>query len=129
MLSSKPASLLRKRIGPAALPIVFLCTGILLSATTTKGEYRAFLLEITSADGTSSRSVTSSLDPLQYKYYYPLRPGEKVNYTQTWRCTGRTGGIQPVCPNPKNQQQDQQADAGLDKTPSSKSPERTPASK
>lgn len=77
-------------------------------------EYRLFLLEIgpptkTNPDQSPAdekpnnqlRYVTSTLDPLQYKYYYPVQTGEIVTYTQTWMCRGRTGNGTPYCPNPK----------------------------
>ncbi len=77
-------------------------------------EYRVFLLEIgprqSSAPDQSPagekpavalRYVTSTLDPLQYKYYYPIQTGDIITYTQTWMCRGRTGNGTPFCPNPK----------------------------
>ena len=83
-------------------------------STNAFAEYRVFLLEI----GPTTRSnpdqspadekptaqlryVASTLDPLQYKYYYPVQTGEMVTYTQTWMCRGRTGNGTPLCPNPK----------------------------
>lgn len=64
------------------------------------GEYRAFLLKITSADGTSFREVISTLDPWQYVGYYPLASGEGIQYTRTWKCMGRTND-RPICPAPE----------------------------
>lgn len=49
------------------------------------------------------RLVTSTLDPEQYRYYYPVAPDEEVTYIDTWRCYGRTDNFQPFCPNPKDQ--------------------------
>jgi hypothetical protein len=99
---------------------------ILFQANRTKGEYRAFLLEINSPGAEQPRLVESSLDPLQYRYYYPLRPEETVSYTKTWRCPGRTSNL-PVCKNPKDTAPGEEPDqAPL--ASSSKSPERTPAS-
>ena len=64
-------------------------------------EYRAFELVI--ADGTSGqeRVVLSSLDPLQYPKYYPVKAGDKISYRATWHCKGNTANFQPICPNPK----------------------------
>lgn len=49
------------------------------------------------------RLVTSTLDPEQYRYYYPVAPDEQITYIDTWRCYGRTDNFQPFCPNPKDQ--------------------------
>jgi hypothetical protein len=66
-----------------------------------KAEYRVFILEITSSDGNSVRQIESTLDPDQYPGYHPLKAGEKIRYTQTWMCRGRTGSL-PTCPNPRS---------------------------
>ncbi len=66
-------------------------------------EYRVFLLEIKNNETQDVRLVESTLDPHQYARYYPLQANERVSYQQTWRCFGRTGGMQPACPNPKAQ--------------------------
>ncbi|WP_413288266.1 hypothetical protein [Bdellovibrio sp. HCB337] len=60
-----------------------------------------FTLKITNTKTQDYRLVDSTLDPLQYPYYYPVQQDEIVQYTDTWRCYGRTGGGQPPCPNPK----------------------------
>ena len=66
-------------------------------------EYRVFLLEIKNNKTQDVRLVESTLDPHQYPRYYPLQANENITYQQTWRCFGRTGGLQPHCPNPKAQ--------------------------
>lgn len=71
-------------------------------------EYRVFMLKIMkkSQDPNMAqdfRLVESTLDPIQYRYYYPVAADEEVTYTDTWRCYGRTGDFQPLCPNPKGQ--------------------------
>lgn len=48
------------------------------------------------------REFPSTLDPLQYPTYYPLRPNQYVVYVDTWRCRGRTNE-KPLCPNPRQQ--------------------------
>lgn len=70
---------------------------ILTSARPAAAEYRAFVLKIKSADG-SVKEVTSTLDPDQYPGFYPIKSTDKISYTQTWRCPGRTGDMQPICP-------------------------------
>jgi hypothetical protein len=64
-------------------------------------EYRMFTLKITHQKTQDFRLVDSTLDPLQYPFYYPVQKDEVVQYTETWRCYGRTGDEQPPCPNPK----------------------------
>lgn len=64
-------------------------------------EYRVFSLKITNKKTQEYRLVNSTLDPIQYPYYYPVQKDEIVQYTDTWRCYGRTGDEQPLCQNPK----------------------------
>jgi hypothetical protein len=78
-------------------------------------EYRVFVLKISkrapagtaapaSAEGGQGfRLVESTLDPEQYKGFYPIAPDEDITYIDTWRCYGRTGDFAPLCPNPKGQ--------------------------
>ncbi len=49
------------------------------------------------------RLVESTLDPEQYRYFYPVKADEEVTYIDTWRCYGRTDGFKPLCSNPKGQ--------------------------
>lgn len=70
-------------------------------------EYRVFLLKIAKKNPTpegqeSFKLVQSTLDPVQYPYYYPVQPDEVVTYIDTWRCFGRTSDFKELCPNPKN---------------------------
>lgn len=79
---------------------------LLLISNLALAEYRVFLLEITtpSSDPTQApekRSLASTLDPVQYRGFYPLEPGQTIFYTDTWLCPGRTGGFKPLCPNPR----------------------------
>ncbi|MNK07432.1 hypothetical protein D3C87_253460 [compost metagenome] len=91
---------------------------IFLLPLSSKAEYRVFLLKIAKrAPATATpeavtqtppltqdyRLVESTLDPIQYRYYYPVAADEEVSYTETWRCYGRTDGFKPHCPNPKGQ--------------------------
>ncbi|MGZ3769883.1 MAG: hypothetical protein ACXVCP_03410 [Bdellovibrio sp.] len=79
-------------------------------------EYRVFVLKISKktaaptpgnsrapAEASDFRLVESTLDPEQYRYYYPIAADETVTYTATWRCYGRTDNFKPHCPNPKDQ--------------------------
>ncbi|MFN7906175.1 MAG: hypothetical protein ACK5P5_13425 [Pseudobdellovibrionaceae bacterium] len=50
------------------------------------------------------RELLSTLDPEQYRYYYPVAADEVVKYVATWRCFGRTND-RDFCPNPKAQAQ------------------------
>jgi hypothetical protein len=68
-----------------------------------RAEYRVFNLRITNTQTQAVREVLSTLDPLQYRHYYPVENDEVLSYVETWRCFGRTGDFQPYCPNPKAQ--------------------------
>jgi hypothetical protein len=63
-------------------------------------EYRAFELVIVDSTTGQERVVLSTLDPNQYRGYYPVKPDEKITYRQTWRCRGNTSGFKPICPKP-----------------------------
>ena len=64
-------------------------------------EYRAFELRIEKIDNPENfRTVISSLDPVQYRGYYPVQRDEAVYYTKTWMCRGRTGNFSPICQAP-----------------------------
>lgn len=78
---------------------IFLCSSLSANA-----EYRAFLLRIAKrADPQDYRLVISTLDPLQYPGYHPLKPDELITYDDTWLCRGHTGYEKPICSNPKSQ--------------------------
>lgn len=79
---------------------VYFFLGLFFLSFSSQAEYRAFLLKITSADGTSFREVISTLDPWQYVGYFPLATGEGILYTRTWKCMGRTND-RPICPAPE----------------------------
>lgn len=80
----------------------------LFSPQHSHAEYRVFLLKIMKKSqdpqiAQDFRLVESTLDPIQYKAYYPVAADEEVTYTDTWRCYGRTSDFMPHCPNPKAQ--------------------------
>ncbi len=73
-----------------------------------QAEYRVFLLQITKKSSDPgvppvSRLVESTLDHVQYRYFYPVAEDEYVTYIATWRCRGRTDDFKLHCPNPKGQ--------------------------
>lgn len=82
------------------LPFFWALALITLTQTTAHAEYRVFVLQITSADG-NVKTFESTLDPDQYRGYYPLRPDDKIFYTDTWMCKGRTVGYDKHCENPR----------------------------
>ena len=78
--------------------------------STAQAEYRVFVLKISkratdpkAPPSQDFRLVTSTLDPDQYRGYYPVALDEVVTYTDTWICEGRTDGFKDFCPNPKGQ--------------------------
>ena len=89
---------------------------LFLHLPSAQAEYRAFLLKITSPPSENPekqekpteptaqpafRLVKSNLDHLQYKQYYPILAGEKVEYIDTWMCRGSTAGMTPICKSPR----------------------------
>jgi hypothetical protein len=87
----------------SAFTALILATAVLTLASPpkAKAEYRVFNLRISTADGTQTREVTSTLDPDQYRGYHTVRPDENIVYTNTWRCKGRTSNYKEFCPDPK----------------------------
>jgi hypothetical protein len=73
----------------------------LLAFAPARAEYRAFELVITDSTSGQERVVLSTLDPNQYRGYYPVKPSEKVTYRQTWRCKGNTSDYKAICPKPE----------------------------
>ena len=77
----------------------------LFFTTIVHAEYRVFVLKISKphTDKTKppiERTQLSTLDPDQYRGYYPVESNEQIEYVDTWRCTGRTGDYQDYCPKP-----------------------------
>lgn len=68
--------------------------------TAAKAEYRVFILEITNTKQNTTRTIKSTLDPLQYQSIYPLAPNESITYTDTWRCRGNTAFLTTLCNKP-----------------------------
>lgn len=68
--------------------------------------------------------VKSSLDPIQYRGYYHVSEKAIITYEDTWRCKGRTGGLEPICKSPKEIAKEKESQ---DQKPKTESPERTPA--
>ncbi len=67
-------------------------------------EYRVFTLKITNTKTQISRTIKSTLDPEQYKSYYPLSNDEQISYVKTWRCRGPTRDFQALCESPMDPQ-------------------------
>ena len=91
---------------------------LLLLSNSAHAEYRVFVLKIAKRAPASSakasadksppvsqdyRLVQSSLDPEQYRGFYPVGLDEDITYIDTWRCYGRTDNFKDFCPNPKAQ--------------------------
>ncbi len=74
---------------------------LFLFSQLTAAEYRAFELVITDKGSGKERVVISTLDPGQYRGYYPVAYSENVTYRGTWRCKGNTSNFKPVCPKPE----------------------------
>lgn len=83
-----------------------LCLCFLLWTLPVQAEYRVFLLRFSKPAAEPGqpdqiRLVESTLDPEQYRLYYPTDPKEQLSYIDTWRCFGRTDYYKPFCPSPR----------------------------
>ena len=90
---------------------LFIIIFFALISLSVKAEYRMFVLQISNSKLQRSRTVYSTMDPLQYKTIYPLTSDEAIEYTATWRCKGNTSGFKIHCARPldkiaENQSQD-----------------------
>jgi hypothetical protein len=65
-----------------------------------QAEYRLYLLRITDHKTQKTRTLYSTLDPLQYKMISILSPDESIDYVDTWKCKGNTGGYKIHCAKP-----------------------------
>lgn len=75
----------------------------LLWPTLAWGEYRTYELLITNSTSGNTRTVVSTLDHIQYPYYYPLNQGETIQYVDSWMCWGNTEKFKPLCPKPESE--------------------------
>ena len=76
--------------------MLWILSALLLSA---RAEYRAFELVITNTATGTERVVIATLDPKQFRAYYPVALEEQVTYRATWKCKGNTAQ-KPVCAKP-----------------------------
>lgn len=65
-----------------------------------QAEYRVFLLRLGPKDSDKFKTFKSTLDPLQYPFYYQVPKDFVVEYTDTWMCKGTTAHFQPLCDKP-----------------------------
>lgn len=69
-------------------------------AATSHAEYRAFELKIDDAEKNKSRTITSTLDHLQYPKYFSLAKNEVISYVDSWMCLENMANFKPPCPKP-----------------------------
>ena len=81
------------------MPILFT---LLITFMSAQAEYRAFELVITDSATGNERVQISTLDPNQYRTYYPVKYTETVQYRATWMCRGNTSA-RPICSRPEEQ--------------------------
>lgn len=73
---------------------------VILFSELSHAEYRVFTLKITNTKTQISRTIKSTLDPEQYKSFYPLSNEEQISYVKTWRCRGSTRDFAALCEAP-----------------------------
>ena len=94
-----------------------LFAALLLTNTSARAEYRAFRLVITDPLNGSSRSVVTTLDPLQYGQYHYLKSTERAQIEATWMCRDRSENFKAICSAPK-----ERPEKGPEKGPDSRLP-------
>jgi hypothetical protein len=73
---------------------------LLFWASIARAEYRVFELEITDSTNGAARSVTTTLDDFQYRFYNPIKPTEAITIKATWMCYLRSDYFKNFCPKP-----------------------------
>jgi hypothetical protein len=86
--------------------VFFISLILCLFALTARAEYRVYILNIEDSTTGQSRTVTTTLDDLQYPGYYPVRSSEVVSIAETWMCRYTRSDFsqdpeQKYCPNPR----------------------------
>jgi len=66
-------------------------------------EYRAFTLLITNNKLGTNKQFDSTLDPDQYKFFFPITSDETIHYIDTWLCKGNTSRLDQICTKPNRQ--------------------------
>jgi hypothetical protein len=77
---------------------------LFLNVISSQAEYRVYQLEITNSESGVSRTLQSTLGPLQYSGYHPLAANEVISYLDSWMCYGNSSHFQPLCPKPEDQE-------------------------
>jgi hypothetical protein len=71
-----------------------------LISISVNAEYRVFRLVLKDSETKTQREFLSTLDPFQYVFFYPIKPTESLDYTDTWRCFEDTSNRE-YCPSPR----------------------------
>ncbi len=80
--------------------MVFLLQLLIWTMVPAHAEYRAYELSIENLDTGTTRTVTSTLDHIQYARYYHVYSNEVVYYVDSWMCWDNTGQ-RPICAKPE----------------------------
>jgi hypothetical protein len=78
----------------------FALASVIIFSQLALAEYRVFTLKITNSKTLIRRTIKSTLDPEQYKSFYPLNNDEQISYVKTWRCQGATSDFKALCEAP-----------------------------
>lgn len=73
---------------------------ILIPIPASLAEYRAYELVIENPESGTTRKVITTLDPMQYPSYHPVKQDEKVSLARSWMCWGASDYHQDICPAP-----------------------------
>ena len=84
----------------------FILIALVITPQAARADYRVFILQISDASTGQTRTVTTTLDDLQYATYYPVHPNERVSIQTHWKCRNWRSDLsqdpeQRYCPNPR----------------------------
>jgi hypothetical protein len=90
------------------LPIILL---LLLITPKSDARYRAFKYLIVDAVTNEEHTVISSLEPRVFiNYYEANRSFRNMTVLSTWMCWGHTGYFKPICPDPRDEEAEVEAE-------------------
>jgi hypothetical protein len=55
------------------------------------------MIRMTGPDNKLIKEFPSTLDPLQYRYYFHVPQTVELSYVLTWLCPGNTSWLKPHC--------------------------------
>lgn len=87
--------------------ILYIILFFLFSTQNISARYRAYKIEIKDTISGEIFEIITSLSPEVYiNYYEANRNFREISIVSTWMCWGDTSGYKPICPNPREEQEE-----------------------